>query len=72
MRLDDEFALMPSALELKPVKLRLTGWVWLYPLASPKVTPTPSQNLMEGNTVTIWAGHSELGVKYKLSKDVKK
>lgn len=72
MRLDDEFALMPSALEVKPVKLHLKGWVWLYPLATPKVTPTPSRSLMEGNTVTIWAGYDELGVKYKLSKDVRK
>lgn len=70
MRLDDEFALAPSALHTPPVKLVLTGPVWLYPVARPRVQPVFDED--EGRVIVIHVGDEELGVKYKLSKDVRK
>lgn len=69
MLIDDEFRLaIPSIMEAPPVKLVLTGAVWLYPIARPRVQPVFDE---KGRVVVIWAGPEELGVKWKKEKERK-
>lgn len=78
MLIEDEFRLVvPSTRDAPPVKLLLTGPVWLYPICRPKVTSQGGELLLdgmpkEGNTVVISVGIAEMGVKWKKPSEGKK